>query len=417
MAFFNTQSNKVQKSSSPMGIGYASNLAYQTKWKNQGGIPNVNMSVNPTNPTGNQQQSNSIQNQGYKPTQQTQSKQYTPSNQTYKPTSSTPLISMGQQKPLLNTFQTSPQMRGQAYEQSGQMTDWERAAAENLAKAKGMENFGTFAPNAEAPFYAGANQKQMESLITRPDLVGRAGEQENLYNKFANLYGTQSNIGLQAAQEAARRNTGVQSDLFQSSMPKAISPTDTLYNPLEGASSVGGQGDRILRASTTQGLQDTYKKYNDLAPTFDQISGLEGLVGAKMKQSNINPSDINKFNEFVQKIAGNTSDPDYAQFQSYLQGLAGKYNQYIAGGGAVTDQVRQGVAHILDGTASPDTVAKTLEALRNESNVVKSSYTNLIQNQQNALNQGQGYVPTGSHSTTGGSTGGNFNDSWSAHGL
>jgi len=416
MAFFNTQSNKVPKeqnngifSSPKMGIKYASNLAYNTKWKPQGGVPGVNMSVD-TNAQPKPQSSYSIT----KPpiTQNTGSYAVNkPSN-----TSNTGMMSITQPKPLLNTFQTTPQARGQAYEQAGQMTDWERAAAENLANAKGMENFGRFAPNAEAPFYAGAGQKQMETLITRPDLVGRAGSQEDLYNKFANLYGTQSNIGLQAAQTAAERNAGVQGNLFQASMPKTISPTDSLYNPLTGANSAGGQGDRLVRAATAQGLQDTVKQYTQMAPMFSQISSLEGLVANKMKSAGLNPNDINKFNQFVQNVASNTSDPDYAQFQTYLKSLAGKYSQYIAGGGNVTDQVREGVGHILDGTANADTIAKTLEALRNEANAVQSSYTDLIQNQQGALNQGQGYVPTGSHST-GGSTGGNFNDSFSANGY
>jgi len=406
MAFLNTQSNKVPKENKTglfgngkMGLGYASNLALQTKWKPQGGVPGVNMSVDTQPQTTQNTQSN------YSITKPPVS-----SSQGYSVPSS------GAPKPLLNTFQTSPQMRGQAYEQSGQMTDWERAAAENVAKAKGMENFGRFAPNAEAPFYAGAGQKQMETLITRPDLVGRAGSQEDLYGKFANLYGSQSNIGLQAAQAAAERNAGVQGNLFAASMPKSISPTDSLYNPLEGSYSAGGQGDRLVRAATAQGLQDTVKQYTQMSPMFSQISSLEGLVANKMKSAGLNPNDINKFNQFVQNVASNTSDPDYAQFQTYLKSLAGKYSQYIAGGGTVTDQVREGVGHILDGTASADTIAKTLEALRNEANAVQSSYTDLIQNQQGALNQGQGYVPTGSHST-GGSTGGNYNDSFSSYGY
>jgi len=406
MAFLNTQSNKVPKENKTglfgngkMGLGYASNLALQTKWKPQGGVPGVNMSVDTQPQTTQNTQSN------YSITKPPVS-----SSQGYSVPSS------GAPKPLLNTFQTSPQMRGQAYEQSGQMTDWERAAAENVAKAKGMENFGRFAPNAEAPFYAGAGQKQMETLITRPDLVGRAGSQEDLYGKFANLYGSQSNIGLQAAQAAAERNAGVQGNLFAASMPKSISPTDSLYNPLEGSYSAGGQGDRLVRAATAQGLQDTVKQYTQMSPMFSQISSLEGLVANKMKSAGLNPNDINKFNQFVQNVASNTSDPDYAQFQTYLKSLAGKYSQYIAGGGTVTDQVREGVGHILDGTASADTIAKTLEALRNEANAVQSSYTDLIQNQQGALNQGQGYVPTGSHST-GGSTGWNYNDSFSSYGY
>ena len=421
MAFLNTQSNKVPKENKTglfgngkMGLGYASNLALQTKWKPQGGVPGVNMSVDI--PAQNTQKTPTTQN-----TQSNYSITKPPasSSQGYSVPSNTPrtgMLSTGAPKPLLNTFQTSPQARGQAYEQSGQMTDWERAAAENVAKAKGMENFGRFAPNAEAPFYAGAGQKQMETLITRPDLVGRAGSQEDLYGKFANLYGSQSNIGLQAAQAAAERNAGVQGNLFAASMPKSISPTDSLYNPLEGSYSAGGQGDRLVRAATAQGLQDTVKQYTQMSPMFSQISSLEGLVANKMTNAHLNPSDINKFNQFVQTLASNTSDPDYAQFQTYLKSLAGKYSQYIAGGGTVTDQVREGVGHILDGTASADTIAKTLEALRNEANAVKSSYTDLIQNQQGALNQGQGYVPTGSHST-GGSTGGNYQDSFSAWGY
>lgn len=328
---------------------------------------------------------------------------------TTQPSNQPKITSSSNNQPLMQSSQntpTQPKMGTPLYyagqvEKAGQQTPWEQAAAENLANAKGMQNFGQFAPNAEAPFYAGAGRPQMETLITRPDLVGR--DQQGLYNKFANLYGTQANVGLQAAQTAAARGLEAAQSGLTASLPQQIGLQSTLYNPLEGAGAAQGLGTRSLIAGDVASAQDLREKRNAAAANLSSIGNIENLM-KQVLGGNVNPSDINAINSFVNTISSNVSSPQYQAFNQYLSSLKSLYADYLSRGGTLTNMSREEANSLLNGTASAQTLLKGLENLRNEAGAYLSGYDTQINQIVGGLNTGTPYTPTSTN--TSGSTGG-----------
>lgn len=321
--------------------------------------------------------------------------------QTQTPTSTTGLMSS-------QPAQETPLYYANQVEKAGQQTPWEQAAAENLANAKGMQNFGQFAPNAEAPFYAGASRPQMETLITRPDLVGR--DQTDLYNKFANLYGTQANVGLQAAQTAAARGLEAAQSGLSASLPQQMGLQSTLYNPLQGAGAAQGLGTRSLIAGDVASAQDLREKRNTAAANLSSIGNVENLM-KQVLGTNVNPSDINAINSFINTISSNVSSPQYQAFNQYLSSLKSLYADYLSRGGTLTNMSREEANSLLNGTASAATLLKGLENLRNEAGAYLSGYDTQINQIVGGLNTGTPYTPTtgGSSGSTGGGLSGYAN--------
>lgn len=272
---------------------------------------------------------------------------------------------------------------------SGEQTDWEKAAAQNLARAEGLKNYGQFAPTAEARFYGVGGQSQGNLPdITLPDLVGRGGVDQNLYNKFANLYGTQANIGLEAAQEAARRGTTAAQGVLTASLPGQLGLQSTLYNPLGGANNVAPLGNRALTAANIGSVQDLQGKRNSAATNLTSIQNIETLMKEVLGTTSVNPSDINAVNQFINRVASNVSSPQYQAFNQYLASLKSLYADYLSRGGTLTNMSREEADSLLNGTASAATLLKGLTNLKNEAGAYLAGYDNQISQIVNQLNTG-----------------------------
>ena len=272
---------------------------------------------------------------------------------------------------------------------SGEQTDWEKAAAQNLARAEGLKNVGQFAPYAEAKFYGVGGQSggNLPDLAL-PDLAGRGGQTQELYNKFANLYGTQANIGLQAAQEAARRGQTAAQGVLTASLPGQLGLQSTLYSPLSGAEGVAPLGNRALTAANIGSVQELQGKRNAAATNLTSIQNIESLMKEVLGTTAVNPSDINAINQFINRLASNVSSPQYQAFNQYLASLKSLYADYLSRGGTLTNMSREEANSLLNGTASAETLLKGLTNLKNEANAYLAGYDNQIGQIVGQLNTG-----------------------------
>lgn len=315
-------------------------------------------------------------------------------------------------KPTIANSQSAtidPMSAARGLYKAGEQTDWEKAAAQNVQNAAGVQNFGQFAPNAEAGFYSGLNlqnpddRAKMQGLITRPDLVGRAAPEQDLYNKFANSYGTQSNIGLQAAQTAAGRGLTAAQGVLSASAPQITSPGQVPFNPLTGDSGqiIGSQGggNGLLVSGNLQQLPKLQSAYTQMQTNLGSIQGIENLLSGALGGQNA--SDINAINQAVNTLKANTSSPQYNQFRTLLGSLGQLYSGYLSGSGQETDTTRQLAQSLIDGTANANTIKSVLDTLRSEGQVRLNALHSQIQN----ISSNPSYLgsPSGGQ---GGSTGG-----------
>lgn len=121
-------------------------------------------------------------------------------------TSPAPLTTGGQAP---NVLQSGQQTQNEAETQqqlqaSGQETPLEQQYIAEVEKAKGFQNTGQLGQYSDASMYAG-DATPPTSLINQPDLAGRASADNGLYNTFANIYGSQAQQGLTAANTIATR--------------------------------------------------------------------------------------------------------------------------------------------------------------------------------------------------------------------
>lgn len=265
----------------------------------------------------------------------------------------------------------SPAYQAGQYGQTGQLTPYEKAAYQNVQNAAGMQNFGQFAPNAEAQFYAGLNPQnpedraKLQGLITRPDLVGRAGAESDLYNKFANLYGTQANVGLQAAQTAAQRAANVQGNIFQASLPQAYGYGTNVVTPLNmqsfGAGAAGQGG--AFQGGLQGGLQELGGQYAQNFSAHQQAQGIKNTITGLLTQSPLNPSDFTSVNQFIQLLSGQVGDPKYQSLSNYLNEYISTLAPILGVGGDTTNLKTQIAQSMINAQASGGSITSVLNDL------------------------------------------------------
>lgn len=141
-------------------------------------------------------------------------------------------------------------------------------------------------------------------------------------------------------------NPALQAQLLQ--MAQQINPNFN-YNQ----STATGQSQQ-QQTGQTQQYQSAAKQAQNLGLQLQQI----------VTQAGINPNDVNGINSFVQKVANNTSDLNYATFQNLISDLASTYAQVLTpAGGAVTDKVRDISSSLLNATQSGQSILQVMKNL------------------------------------------------------
>jgi hypothetical protein len=141
-------------------------------------------------------------------------------------------------------------------------------------------------------------------------------------------------------------NPALQAQLLQ--MAKAINPN---FNYNQATATGQSQQAQTGQAQQWQSFQSQSQA---------QTTQLNQLIS----QAGINPSDINAVNAGIQKIANNTSDPNYATFQNIVQSIANDYaNILTPAGSTVTDYKSQLATSLIDAAQSGQSIMTVINNL------------------------------------------------------
>lgn len=126
-------------------------------------------------------------------------------------------------------------------------------------------------------------------------------------------------------------------------------------NPLQlQASGTANQGVIQTQAQTIAGYQSAFQQGKNLQA---QLSDLISTFG-------LNPADLNVANATIQKIAQNTSSPQYQMLHNYINEVANTYSQILTPpGGAPTDTSRSIATSMLDATAKGTSLQAVMQGL------------------------------------------------------
>ncbi len=133
-------------------------------------------------------------------------------------------------------------------------------------------------------------------------------------------------------------------------------------NPDATGGGTAGSAAALGGATEAQGQQGaTVQGYKS---ALQQGQNLQSQVSDLITSFGLNPNDINAVNAGIQKIANNTSSPQYKILQNYVNDIANTYSQILTPpGGSATDTSRGIAQSMLDATASGQSIMDVMKAL------------------------------------------------------
>lgn len=177
--------------------------------------------------------------------------------------------------------------------------------------------------------------------------------------------------------------------------------TQQYYQPLNAdqTGSTNQYGTGPAAAANIASIQSHTQNINDWSAARQSASNIGGQLNNFLQQNQINPSDFNGVNKFLQAIGAQTSSPQYKQFYNLVTDLANTYAPVLGQGDASNYKV-QLAQSLLDGTANGQTIPQILQGLDNQAQAK-------IQGEQQTvdrLQSGQNPNPAGSSTGTTGSS-------------
>lgn len=249
-------------------------------------------------------------------------------------------------------------------------------------------------------------QQQLGNLYNEPGLgqqefMGRSqaladvfnNTLSNLNNYYTALQGEQGKqqAALGGAASANAPITGVPYGT------QTISPASASYT---SGTQYGTGPAAAANVSSIQGLTSQVNNWGAARSNAQNI--ITQQLTPLLTGAGINPSDLNAVNQFIQKIAGQTSSSQYKSFQSIVSELAASYAQILTQPGQDPTNLQTTIAQsLLNATSSGQSIMQVLAQL----DATAQSKIQGTQNTISTLNQG-GNVNTPPISTAGGNTGG-----------
>lgn len=222
-----------------------------------------------------------------------------------------------------------------------------------------------------------------------------------------------------AAGLAAPSNVGAGTVVFdpQTGEPIIGGPTQVPYgtqyvNPATGQSVLpnsGQYGTGPAAAANVASIQEQTAQVNNLAANRQSATQLEGQLSAFLQNNNINPSDFNAVNRFLQGIGAQTSSPEYQTYSNLINDLASVYaNILTPAGGNATDMTRTIAQSLLNASASGQSIIQVMQNLDAQA---AAKIGGIQQNIQN-LNTGQNVNTPAAPISNGGDGGNNTGWGW-----
>ena len=173
-----------------------------------------------------------------------------------------------------------------------------------------------------------------------------------------------------------------------------VSPSDPFYGTMQTYAQmmVNGQissipssvtGNPVLQAQLIQMAQQINPNFNinqatatgqtqqaqtQQQQTYQSAAQQAKNLGIQLNQlittAGINPSDVNALNSFIQKMATNTSDPNYQTFQNLVNDMSNTYAQVLTpAGGSTTDMVRSISQSLINSAQSGQSIIQVMQNL------------------------------------------------------
>ena len=151
--------------------------------------------------------------------------------------------------------------------------------------------------------------------------------------------------------------------------PQAYGLTSQPYNPLTDTYGGGGTGGALGRAQLAgqiDATQATASSQNQQVQQFksslQQGQNLQSQLNDLITTFNINPNDVNAVNTGIQKIAQNTSSPQYKALENLVTDIVSTYSAILTPG-STTDTARATAASLLDASAKGQSIIATMKGL------------------------------------------------------
>lgn len=134
----------------------------------------------------------------------------------------------------------------------------------------------------------------------------------------------------------------------------------------------GAASGRQNLGATAGGIQSSQQQQiASYKSAQQQGQNLASQVTDLISHFGLNPSDVNAVNAGIQKIAQNTSSPQYQILSNYLNDVASRYSQVLTPpGGTATDTTRAIATSMLNATASGTSIQQVLQSLDQQASAV-----------------------------------------------
>lgn len=151
-------------------------------------------------------------------------------------------------------------------------------------------------------------------------------------------------------------------------IPSDVTGNVNISGQLQSAVEAQNPGFTYNNALNAQGQSATVQGYKSAQ---QQGQNLASQASDLISTFNLNPSELNAANGAIQKIALNTSNPQYQILNNYLNDISARYAQILTPpGGAPTDTTRAVATGMLNTLASGTSLKQVLSALDQQANAV-----------------------------------------------
>lgn len=313
------------------------------------------------------------------------------------------LLQSGQQTENEKSTQTNLQ-------NSGQVTDWEKAARNSpevqqaisaLAdfRQKASQEFGDISSSGiPLEFQQGRKQAlalqyaQQESALQSAVTNALTAQGQQL-----SAAGTQAGRGLSSAQSAysgaqtqANRATGVAGTALGAVAPITGLPYGTrdVQPGLLGTTSGISDSSGLLKGGAAGLIPQYYNEYNQAQTNLDAISKNEQLFNNLLSTAKVNPTDLTPINDLLQKVGQLTSSSDYANFQNLISSLRSNYTQLLASRGMTPSEAGAKANSLIPDNASIATINSVMQTLKQEGQNYLSSKADQLKRAEETFKTG-----------------------------
>lgn len=335
-------------------------------------------------------------------------------------TTPAPLVSLSGITGALTTAATTGSPAATGYNaQTAAAANTNPAIAANAAAI--ANNYGSQIANVGA-LGAGTQAGDL-STGTSPVGEGNANLASNAESNRISALGTAENAALAgtgqqltaANQQASALNNATQNALTaqgqtqsgltsagQLATPSVGAAGQSFYNPETQTSSGNQYGTGPAAAANVQEIQSQTQQVDEYSAAKSEVNNIvSGSLNPLLSQYNINPSNLNQVNSWIQSLAGQTSTPQYQQLSNIMTDLAARYAQILTpAGGSQTDTSRAIATGLLNPSAQGSTFSQVIAGLDAQASQVISG----LQSNINTLNNG-GNPNTSTTGTSGANTG------------